>query len=76
MRCRSFTFDTSRVHIEAKCPFCTGTFSSGFTKEDSEPFVMHSDPACFKFLKLEPDAFLRAARLRGCVVTSGGPDLS
>lgn len=42
------------------CPFCVGTFS---VTEDP-PAVAHTVPICSKFVECEPDAFLRAARLK------------
>lgn len=40
------------------CPFCGGHASAGYKGED--PCVMHAEPMCEKFAKLEPDEYLAA----------------
>ncbi len=41
------------------CPFCQGQFSAS----EEPPAVVHTIPMCVKFVALEPDKFLREARL-------------
>ena len=49
-----------------RCPFCNGKFMIG-DPDRSDPAVAHGAPACSTFVRLDPVAFLRAARKAGAV---------
>lgn len=55
--------------IRCRCPFCDGIYMAGECTDEGategEPGVMHSEPPCEKFERLEPGNFLRQARLAG-----------
>lgn len=58
--------NTFKPELEGKCP-CGGTFTAGYDGEDV-PGVMHTEPACERFSKLEPDEFLRYVRRSAGIV--------
>lgn len=73
----SIEIDQTRAHVTAICPFCSGEYTAGFIRvpgASSEPAILHTEPMCPKFLRLEPNDFLEAARKAGAVVIGGGGD--
>jgi hypothetical protein len=71
---KSFTFDETRAHVTARCPFCQGQYTAGHTR-DGDGVLLHTMPECKTFTTLPVNDFLEAARKAGAVVVSGGPGL-
>jgi len=61
--------DDTRPHVTALCPFCNGTYTAAFTTE-GDGVVLHTEPYCERFGRLDVNDFLQAARLAGAVPLS------
>jgi hypothetical protein len=51
-----------RIEVSKLCP-CGGTYWAGYTEPSDDAVVLHSQPYCQAFDKLEPDRYLTKCRL-------------